>query len=365
MAATKTNRPPRGARLGRPKGRFTQHRKLDKLRETLEEHAVGLTLAELALVLRVSQRSVRRYLLELAVVKDLESVPSAQGTAHVWRIKPSERGRTVALRRSQAVGLLSLRKAIEPLRGSALFDELDIAFGEVQRIAERPTKTATRGEVSHDAAIHRRFLFVPGAVRNYSGRGEDIDALFHAVAERRMLAVVSRDGTTFRFATYGLAFWDGSLLAVGVREGERDNDDRSGRSATYEALRTDTAIEMLPLETMRTLTVERPTFRVPEGFDLELLFEGAFGPKVPGPKVRITVEFDARVAEEIKSRKFHATQKVAQAADGRVRITLTTPNISAVRTWVLGFGPMARVIEPAALAAEIVSTLQQTRSRYP
>ena len=355
MAAAKSHRAKVGG-VGRPKGRFTQHRKLDKLRETLDQHAGGLTLAELAMVLRVSQRSVRRYLLELAVVKELESVPSAQGAAHTWRIKPSEHGRTVALRRSQAVGLLSLRKAIEPLRGSALFDELDIAFGEVQRIAERPTRTATKGEVSHDAAIHKRFLFVPGAVRNYAGRGEDIDALFHAVAERRMLAIVARDGSTFRFATYGLAFWDGSLLAVGVRDKER-------ASAT-ESLR-DTPMEMLSLETMRTLTVERPTFHVPEGFDLELLFEGAFGPKMPGTKTRVTVEFDVRVAEEIKNRRFHPTQKLAQAADGRVRLTLSTPNLAAVRTWILGFGPMARVIEPASLVAEITAAVQQTRSRYP
>ena len=361
MAAAKSHRAKVGG-VGRPKGRFTQHRKLDKLRETLEQHAGGLTLAELAMVLRVSQRSVRRYLLELAVVKELESVPSPQGAAHTWRIKPSERGRTVALRRSQAVGLLSLRKAIEPLRGSALFDELDIAFGEVQRIAERPTRTATRGEVSHDAAIHKRFLFVPGAVRNYAGRGEDVDALFHAVAERRMLAIVARDDSSFRFATYGLAFWDGSLLAVGVRDKERA--ERPERAANYESMR-DAAIEMLPLETMRTLTVERPTFHVPEGFDLELLFEGAFGPKVPGPKTRVTVEFDVRVAEEIKNRRFHPTQKLAQAADGRVRVTLTTPNLAAVRTWVLGFGPMARVIEPAFLVAEITAALSQTRSRYP
>lgn len=352
MAATKSHRT-KASSVGRPKGRFTQHRKLDKLRATLELHAGGLTLAELAMVLRVSQRSVRRYLLELGAQTELESVPSPQGAAHTWRIKPSERGRAVALKRSQAVGLLSLRKAIEPLRGSALFEALDIAFGEVQRIAERPTRTATKGEVSHDAAIHRRFLFVPGAVRNYGGRGEDIDALYHAVAERRMLAIVGRDGASFRFATYGLAFWDGSLLAVGVRETEASAEDR------------EPPIEMLSLEAMRSLTVERPTFHVPEGFDLEPLFEGAFGPKVPGPKARITIEFDARIAEEIKNRRFHATQKLAQASDGRIRLTMSTPNLAAVRTWVLGFGPMARVIEPVGLALDVASTLEQTRARYP
>src|SRR5579863_10631798 len=87
---------PKVPRVGRPLGKFTQHRRLDFLREKLEAHAAGLTLEDLAGMLRMTTRSVRRYLHELSLVTEVESLETSPGGPHLWRIKPSERGRTVA-----------------------------------------------------------------------------------------------------------------------------------------------------------------------------------------------------------------------------------------------------------------------------
>lgn len=144
---------PKVPRVGRPPGRFTQHRRIDLLREKLEAHSAGLTLEELAAMLRLTTRSVRRYLRELALVTELESLAVRPGGAHLWRIKPSERGRTVTLRRTQAHALLATRRVFEVLRGSALFDGIDLALREessrcpsvpwpVRRRARRPSTCA-------------------------------------------------------------------------------------------------------------------------------------------------------------------------------------------------------------------------------
>src|ERR1700679_1858316 len=93
---------PKLPRVGRPAGKFTQHRRLDFLRERLEARDARLTLGDLALVMRGTTRSVRRYLGELSLITEVESVEVRPGGAPFWRIKPSERGRTVALRRTQA-----------------------------------------------------------------------------------------------------------------------------------------------------------------------------------------------------------------------------------------------------------------------
>src|ERR1700689_3800901 len=129
---------PKGPRVGRPTGRFTQHRRIDLLREKLEAHAAGLTLQDLALMLRLTTRSVRRYLRELGLVTEIESIPVRPGAAHVWRIKPSERGRAVSLRRTQAYALLAARRVFEVLRGSALFDEIELALRQGEQGAHRP-----------------------------------------------------------------------------------------------------------------------------------------------------------------------------------------------------------------------------------
>src|SRR6266851_2986361 len=89
-------------RVGRPKGKFTQTLRLTRLRDTLESNPSGMSLEDLAMVLRVTTRSVRRYLGWLGEFTDLESIETARGGAHLWRIKPSERGRTVPLRKTQA-----------------------------------------------------------------------------------------------------------------------------------------------------------------------------------------------------------------------------------------------------------------------
>src|SRR5205814_184774 len=135
---------PRAPKVGRPEGRFTQHRRIDKLRELLESEPRGLTLEQLARMLRVTQRSVRRYLFELDGTTDptnyelLESIETTPGGAHLWRIRPGERGRAVSLRRAQAYALLATRRALDILKGSALFDEVDLAFGHIEKVAQTP-----------------------------------------------------------------------------------------------------------------------------------------------------------------------------------------------------------------------------------
>ena len=70
-----------GAPLGRPRGRFTQHRRLDKLRVLLEHHPRGMTLYELADSVGVTPRSMRRYLKEVSSELELEPVPTRAGRA--------------------------------------------------------------------------------------------------------------------------------------------------------------------------------------------------------------------------------------------------------------------------------------------
>src|SRR5579864_6369372 len=166
---------PKVPRVGRPAGKFTQHRRLDFLRDKLEAHAAGLTLDELAGILRVTTRSVRRYLRELARVTELESIAVRPGGAHLWRIKPSERGRSVSLRRTQAYALLAARHVFDVFRGSALFDEIDVALREIAQVARRPVvRAAVRGDIGTDARLEERFACLPPVPRTYATRSDDV-----------------------------------------------------------------------------------------------------------------------------------------------------------------------------------------------
>ena len=45
-------------------------------------------------------------------------------------------------------------------------------------------------------------------------------------------------------------------------------------------------------------------------------------------------------------------------------LTLNVCNDFALRSWILGFGPLARVISPAHLAAQILEQIESALQRY-
>jgi predicted DNA-binding transcriptional regulator YafY len=345
------------AHAGRPGGKFIQARRLDLMREKLEAHPSGLTLEALANALRVTTRSVRRYLDELRKDTDLEHDAVRRGGEHIWRIKPSERGRTVALRRTQAYALLAARRVFDVLRGSALYDEVDLALRQIDQVAHRPmARTPPRAD--GDAHLEDRFAYVPPLPRAYGNRGEDVDAAFQAVADRTVLRFRygdGSDGAPTRGARitahpYALVLQGGTITCVA-----RDVDRATTRAFVLD--------RMVDLQ-----TTEAERFQLPDDFAIADWLHGDFGVALAPRTVKLMVEFDPRAADSVRARKVHPSQKNAVSRDGRVRASLSVPEtpevLARVRAWVLGFGAAAQVIEPAELVADVAAELRRAAARY-
>src|SRR5207249_8983771 len=71
-----------------------------------------------------------------------------------------------------------------------------------------------------------------------------------------------------------------------------------------------------------------------------------------GPPERVEIEFQPAVADYVRSRVWHASQTLADAEAGGVRMTLDVCLDRALQSWILSFGPFARVVAPPALAKE-------------
>jgi predicted DNA-binding transcriptional regulator YafY len=122
-------------------------------------------------------------------------------------------------------------------------------------------------------------------------------------------------------------------------------------------------------EELRTFAVERirklgvtdehfePRTLPPEPFANSL---GAFS----GRPELIEIEFDAEIADYIASREWHPSQRIDVHEDGSILVRLCVCNDIPLRTWILGFGGMARVISPRALAERILEEIQAARERY-
>lgn len=336
-------------KLGRPRGSFTQHRRVDRLREILARHPRGLSLYELANALHVSPRTMRRYLKEIGSEFDLEPVPTRAGGALLWRISASEIPRKVELRRTQAFALLAARRVFEPLRGSALFDEIDLAVQRLLAFAQRPGRGPNAGLA--DARLEDRFLYLPFLPRNYGERTEELDDLFQAVSDLRPLTLMYRSASSGKeeritIHPYAMVLFRDSIYCVGYHLGRAQ-------------VRTFLLDRMRDTECSYT---ER--FVLPEDFRIDDYFQGELGIWRSPERHKVVIDFDATAATYLRTRRVHATQKLASIAGGGIRLSMTVGSLKPVVSWVLEWGPRARVVEPEQLVEQVREELERALLAY-
>jgi predicted DNA-binding transcriptional regulator YafY len=83
-----------------------------------------------------------------------------------------------------------------------------------------------------------------------------------------------------------------------------------------------------------------------------------------GPPEHIEIAFEPRIAPYVRERSWHASQRLADRKDGGVVVSLDVCNDWALRSWILSFGPLARVQAPTSLAAQIKEEIDRASARY-
>jgi predicted DNA-binding transcriptional regulator YafY len=120
---------------------------------------------------------------------------------------------------------------------------------------------------------------------------------------------------------------------------------------------------------LRTFAVERirGISLLEERFTPSDLPEGVFAHSLgvnEGTPEHVEVAFEPRIAPYIRERRWHPSQTHADRKDGGVVLSLDVCNDWALRSWILGFGPLARVIAPASLKAQIKDEVDRASERY-
>jgi len=93
-------------------------------------------------------------------------------------------------------------------------------------------------------------------------------------------------------------------------------------------------------------------------------FTHSLGVNQGTPPERIEIAFEPRIARYVRERVWHPTQTTRDQPDGSLILTLHVANDWALRSWILGFGPLARVISPPGLASQILDEIDRARSQY-
>ena len=334
---------------GRPPGKFTQHRRLDRLREILARHPKGLSLYELADALGVTVRTMRRYMVEMEREFDMESAPVKPGGQLLWRLRSNEIPRKLELRRTQAYALLAARRVFEPMRGSALFEEIDMAIGRLLAVAQRPGRGPNAGLA--DAKLEQRFLYLPHAPKNYAQKTEELDDLFQAVSDLRPLSLLYKSATRaeeerISIHPYALVLYRDSIYCVGFHVERAE-------------------IRTFVLDRMRdTQCAVTERFELPDDFVVDSYFQGELGIWRDTTPHKVVIEFDAQAADYVRMRTVHASQKLSSIAGGGLRLSMTVGNLNPVVSWVLEWGGRARAVEPPELVEKVQAELEAALAQY-
>jgi predicted DNA-binding transcriptional regulator YafY len=120
---------------------------------------------------------------------------------------------------------------------------------------------------------------------------------------------------------------------------------------------------------VRTFAVDRiaQVSLMEERFEPLELPEDAFAHSLgvtQGTPEQIRVRFAQKIARYVRERVWHPSQRIADAADGSIELTLNVVNDWALKSWILGFGGLATVTFPASLAEEILREVETARANY-
>jgi proteasome accessory factor B len=122
------------------------------------------------------------------------------------------------------------------------------------------------------------------------------------------------------------------------------------------------SVRTFAIERITSVTMEKQTFTTKQDIGDDV-FANSLGVNT-GPPERVDIEFAADVAPYVRARVWHPSQDVRENGDGRVRLTMNVCHDWALRSWILSWGPFARVVSPAPLARAIRADLEAAGTHY-
>jgi predicted DNA-binding transcriptional regulator YafY len=315
------------------------------LREIENARAAGVTIDELAARCGVTTRTIRRDLqaLEEAGFPLFDDRSADDGRTR-WRVNGQAfKGLSAGLSVSELCALYFSRTLLESLSGTPFRAEVESAFEKLssaltphmrQFLDQLPRVIATKADPMRGHGNPRQEALVARA----------LEATLHLRQAQLIYHSKSSDRTkTYLVHPYRLAYAQGALYLLGY-------------VPEYSAVRT---FSMDRVQDM-SLLEERFT-------PIEELGDAAFPHSLgvhSGPPERVEIRFEPAVADYVRAREWHPSQALHDAASGGVDMTLDVCLDRALQSWILSFGPFARVVAPESLAREIAQQLSEAKARY-
>jgi proteasome accessory factor B len=314
-----------------------------KVLHALESSRHGATIDALSDDLDVTTRTIRR---DLAALQEagfpLYDEKDDEGRAR-WRLdgqvlKGLETGFTLA----ELCALYLSRNMLEAVGGTPFQRDLTLAFARLEKmLSPRMRQFLDR--------LPQVLAAKPGPRARAAGSSPDIvgrlleATLHYRVARMKYHSVSSARMKDYLIHPYRLAFAQGGLYLL-----------------AYVPEYTD--VRTFAVDRIASVSLEKQTF-TPSRAIPDDVFGNSLGVNT-GPPSHVEIAFNKQVTPYVRARVWHPSQTLRDSADGGVVLTLEVCNDLALRSWILGWGASARVLAPAALAADIRADLNNASAQY-
>jgi predicted DNA-binding transcriptional regulator YafY len=281
---------------------------------------------------------------DLDVLQDLP-VPlytEKNGRESFWKIDPDYKSKlSIPFSLSELLSLYLAQDSIRPLDGTVFHDSLQSLFEKVWAVLPKPL---------FRQMVELRGSFVSGipAQKNYADYREFIKVIQEAIEGRRVLQLLyhPRDQAPAERGVnpYAVHLHKGTLYLIGHCHLRKD-------------------IRTFVVDRMQKIRLTEDSFTMPPDFSLESYLRHSFG-MFTEELVRVKVHFHKSLTRYLLERRWHPSQKNKKLKDGSLELAFEVAGIKEIKTWIMGFGSLAKVLDPASLVKEIKDDLGRALKSY-
>jgi predicted DNA-binding transcriptional regulator YafY len=122
-------------------------------------------------------------------------------------------------------------------------------------------------------------------------------------------------------------------------------------------------IRTFVVDRMQKIKMTEENFPAPVGFSLANYLRHSFG-MFTEDLVRVKVRFHKSLTRYLLERRWHPSQKNKRRKDGSLEVAFEVAGTREIKTWILGFGSLAKALAPASLVEEIKDNLRKALAFY-
>ena len=302
---------------------------------------VPTNCTQLCQAMEVSRKTVVR---DITFMRDRLDLPiEFDPRSNTYRYtRPVESFPTVKVSEGEIMALLVARKALEQYRGTPFHRQLAISFEKLTG--------GLKDQISFSPADEMQTV----SFKNF-GLGKADLTIFNVLSG----AVLRQHHLEFDYRKPGEA----QAARRHVQPYHLANRENLWYLVAFDIERG--ALRTFALPRISNPTVLSTKFVRPADFSPEKFFANALGVFGGERNYRVVVRFSAPVADRVREREWHESQKLRDLPDGRLELTLQLGALPEIERWVLTWGGEAEVLEPQELRVRLKATAAALTKLYP